>query len=59
MIQVLSIIAGSWPIAIMFIATIAGGVVLYLIRWFKKADEEDKAYRASQAIVVRQHDDAG
>ena len=59
MIEVLSIIAGSWPIAVMVLGAMIGSVVVYLIRWFKKADEEDKAYRSSQALIVRQHDDAG
>ena len=43
----------SWPFAVMFIATIAALVLLYLIRWFKQSDEQDKAYRASSAVVVR------
>lgn len=55
MIEVLSIIAGSWPIAIMFLGIIAGSLVLYVIRWFRQSDREDKAYRASQAVVVRDH----
>jgi hypothetical protein len=57
MIRVLEIIASSWPIAIMFIASMAACIAFYLIRWFKKADQDDKAYRASQAIVVRRSDD--
>lgn len=59
MIEVLKIIADSWPITFMFLGVIAGGIILYLIRWFKQADREDKAYRASQAVVVRQHNSAG
>lgn len=59
MVEVLGIVAGSWPIAIMVLGAITGGIVVYLIRWFKQADQEDKAYRSSQALVVRQHDDAG
>ena len=43
----------------MVLGAMVGGVVVYLIRWFKKSDEEDKAYRSSQALVVRRHDDAG
>jgi hypothetical protein len=57
MLEALGIVAGSWPIAVMFLGLIIGGVVLYLIRWFKQADKEDKAYRASQAVVVRPRDD--
>lgn len=53
MIEVLKIVAGSWPIALMMISAMIGGIVLYLIRWFKQSDIEDKAYRASQAVVVR------
>lgn len=56
MIEVLGIVASSWPIAVMFIGSVAGGVILYLIRWFKQADHEDKAYRASQAVTVRTPD---
>lgn len=59
MIEVLGIVAGSWPIAIMVLGAMVGGVVIYLIRWFKQSDQEDKAYRSSQALVVRQHDNAG
>lgn len=59
MIEVLRIIADSWPIAVMILGAIAGGVILYLIRWFKQSDREDKAYRSSQAVVVRRSDDAG
>jgi hypothetical protein len=54
--QVLQIISTSWPIAMMFLGTIVGGIVIYLIRWFKQADREDKAYRASQALVVRERE---
>jgi heme/copper-type cytochrome/quinol oxidase subunit 2 len=57
--EILQIIASSWPIAVMFIALCVAGVVLYVIQWFKRADREDKAYRASQALVVRSHDNAG
>lgn len=55
--EVLSIVAASWPLAVMFIAACAASVLLYLIRWFKKADEQDKALRASQAVTVRQRED--
>lgn len=54
MIEVLSIVAQSWPIAIMFLGATVGGIALYVIRWWKKSDQEDKAYRASQALVVRE-----
>lgn len=54
MIEVLGIIASSWPIAIMVLGAMIASVVIYLIRWFKQADHEDKALRASQAVVVRE-----
>lgn len=56
MIEVLGIVAGSWPIAIMVLGAMAGGIALYIIRWFKQSDREDKAYRASQALTVRERD---
>lgn len=52
----LQIIAGSWPIAVMFIALLAALLVLRIIRFFNVARREDQAYRASQALTVR---DAG
>ena len=55
MLEVLKVVAASWPIAIMFIAAVSGSLALYLIRWFKKADEQDKAYRASKAVTVRDY----
>lgn len=58
--EALKVVAASWPIAMVLIAAMVGGVALYLIRWFKQSDLEDKALRASQAVVVRRHsDDAG
>lgn len=56
MIRVLEIVAQSWPIAIMTLGFIAGGLALYVIRWWKKSDAEDKAYRASNAVTVRDRD---
>lgn len=56
MIEVLQIIASSWPIAAMVLGAIAASIALYIIRWFKQSDREDKAYRASQALVVRDRD---
>lgn len=47
----------SWPFAVMFIATLAAGLAFYLIRWFKKSDEQDKAYRASTAMTIRRDSD--
>lgn len=55
MIEVLKIVSQSWPIAIMFLGAAAASVIFYLIRWFKKSDQDDKALRASQALVVRSH----
>jgi predicted membrane-bound mannosyltransferase len=55
--EVLRIISESWPLAIMFIAVCVAGVILYLINWFKRSDLEDKAIRASQALVVRSRED--
>lgn len=55
--EALRIVSVSWPIAIMFIAVVAASVALYIIRWMKKADLDDKALRASQAVTVRQSRD--
>jgi uncharacterized membrane-anchored protein len=57
MIEVLRVVAGSWPLAVMFLGAVAGGIALYIVRWFKQANREDKAYRATQAVVVRQHEE--
>ena len=40
--EVLSVVAGSWPIAVMFIAVCVTGFALYVVDWFKRADREDK-----------------
>ena len=50
--EYLRIVSDSWPIAIMFIALLAAGLVLYLINWFKRMDREDKAIRAAQAREI-------
>ena len=50
--EVLRIVSSSWPLAVMFIAICVACVVLYVINWFKRSDMEDKAIRASQALVV-------
>jgi hypothetical protein len=52
MIEYFKILSGSWPLAVMFIALLGACVALYIIHWFKKSDEEDKAIRASKAVVV-------
>lgn len=61
--EVLQIVASSWPLAVMFIALCVAGVVLYVIQWFKRSDRDDKAYRAAQAREVStykgNHDNAG
>ena len=49
----LQIIAGSWPIAVMFIATLAALLALKVMRIAERNREEDRAYRASQALTVR------
>ena len=63
MMQVLQIVAASWPIAVMFIALCVAGVVLYVIQWFKRSDRDDKALRAAQATAITtykgNHDNAG
>lgn len=59
MIEVLKIIAGSWPIAIMVLGAMGGFIALYILHWRKQLDLEDKAYRASQAVVIRNRDNAG
>lgn len=44
----------------MFVAACVVGVVIYLIRSFRQADREDKAYRAAQARdVTAYRDNAG
>lgn len=53
MIRVLEIIASSWPIAVIIISAMIGSVALYIINWFKKSDSENKALRASQAVMIR------
>ena len=52
MMEVLRIVASSWPIAVMFIALCVAGIVLYVIHEIKRADREDKAYRAAQAREI-------
>lgn len=59
MLEMLKVIASSYPIAIMFIALCAASVLLYLINWFKKADADDKSLRASQAVTVRRYNEEG
>lgn len=56
MIRVLEIVATSWPIAVVLIAAMAASIALYVVRWFKQSDIEDKAYRSKQAVVVRKED---
>ncbi len=53
MLEYFRIFANSAPIAVMFVAFMIACVAIYIIRWFKKSEEQDKAYRASQAVVVR------
>lgn len=53
----LQIIAGSWPIAVMFIATLGALLALKVMRIAERNRKEDLAYRASQALTVR--DSAG
>lgn len=43
----------SWPFATMFIALCATLLALRVIRYVRIRDVEDKAYRASQAVVVQ------
>jgi hypothetical protein len=59
MLEYLKVIAGSFPIAVMFIAFCVAIVALYLINWFKRADIEDKALRASQAKTVTRYNEEG
>lgn len=55
MIKVLEIVASSWPIAIMFLGLMGCCIALYVVRWFKKSDEDKQAYyRSSQAVTVRE-----
>lgn len=57
--EILRIVSSSWPLAVMFIALCIAGLAFYVINWFKRSDRDDKALRASQALVVRQRDSAG
>lgn len=57
--EVLRIVAGSWPIVVLLVAAMAAGLALYVIHWFRQTDREDKAYRSQQAVVVRDRDSAG
>lgn len=57
MLEYFQILANSWPLTIMFVAAVVGSLLFYLIRWCKTSDHEDKAYRASQAVVVRNRGD--
>ena len=50
--EVLAIVATSWPLAVMFIAACVAGIALYVINWFKRSDREDKALRAAQAREI-------
>jgi hypothetical protein len=50
--EVLSVVAGSWPVAVMFIAVCVTGFALYVVNWCKRADREDKAFRAAQARAI-------
>ena len=50
--EILSIVASSWPIAVMFTALCIALLALYVINWFKSADREDKALRAAQAREI-------
>lgn len=50
----LQIIAGSWPIAVMFIATLGALLALKVMRIAERNRKEDIAYRASQALTVRE-----
>jgi hypothetical protein len=51
-VEVLSIVAASWPIAVMFIAVCIAGITLYVINWIKRDNREDKAMRAAQAREI-------
>lgn len=56
----LQIIAGSWPIAAMFVAALATLIALRVMSMAEKARKENLEYRASQAVTVRnRHDDNG
>lgn len=54
--ETLKIIASSWPIAVMVVSAMAGGLALYIVNWRKQSEAEDKAYRSSQAVSVRRND---
>ena len=56
--EALKIIAASWPIAIMVLGSMIASVVLYIVRCIKQTAREDKASRATQAMVVHNRDNA-
>lgn len=55
--EALKVISTSWPIAIMFIAFLAAAVGFYIIRSIRQTAQEDRAVRASTAVVVKQRED--
>ncbi len=55
--EILQIVATSWPLAVMFIAFCLACLAFYVINWWKRSDAEDKALRASQALTVNQRKD--
>jgi len=59
MIQVLSIIASSWPIAIMVIGIAVAIVVNQRLKQAMDDSQTIQNLKANQAVVVRNRDDAG
>ena len=61
MMEVLRIVSGSWPIALMFVAGCIGVVLLYLIRRSFKYKEDMNLTRVqtSRDVTHYNYDDAG
>jgi uncharacterized membrane protein len=59
MLDYLKVIAGSFPIAVMFIAFCVAVVVIYIVRSIRRAEADDKAYRAAQARAVSRRSEDG
>lgn len=50
--EALQIIANSWPFAVAFVALCVAATLWRLIAYFRKSDQEDRAYKADAAKTV-------
>lgn len=53
--EALKIVAGSWPLALMFVAACGGGVMVYLIRRSYRYHEDLSVTRGETARDVTRH----